>query len=96
MLEGVTGSGKTEVYFEAIAEALRHGRQVLVLLPEIALSAQFLGRFAERFGAAPAVWHSDVPRRPRRDAWRAVADGDGARRGRRALGAVPAVPRISA
>jgi primosomal protein N' (replication factor Y) (superfamily II helicase) len=75
LLEGVTGSGKTEVYFEAIAEALRHDRQVLVLLPEIALSAQFLRRFAERFGAEPLVWHSDVPRKKRRDAWRAVADG---------------------
>ncbi len=75
LLEGVTGSGKTEVYFEAVAEALRHDRQVLVLLPEIALSAQFLRRFAERFGAEPVVWHSDVPRKKRRDAWRAVTDG---------------------
>ncbi|MEM7122244.1 MAG: primosomal protein N' [Pseudomonadota bacterium] len=75
LLEGVTGSGKTEVYFEAVAEALRHDKQVLVLLPEIALSAQFLRRFAERFGAEPVVWHSDVPRKKRRDAWRAVADG---------------------
>jgi primosomal protein N' (replication factor Y) len=75
LLEGVTGSGKTEVYFEAVAETLRHDRQVLVLLPEIALSAQFLRRFAERFGAAPVVWHSDVPRKKRRDAWRAVSDG---------------------
>ncbi len=75
LLEGVTGSGKTEVYFEAVAEALRHDKQVLVLLPEIALSAQFLRRFAERFGAEPVVWHSDVPRKKRRDAWRAVSDG---------------------
>ncbi|MBV9908744.1 MAG: DEAD/DEAH box helicase family protein, partial [Hyphomicrobiales bacterium] len=58
LLEGVTGSGKTEVYFEAIAEALRQKRQALVLLPEIALTAQFLDRFASRFGARPAEWHS--------------------------------------
>ena len=75
LLEGVTGSGKTEVYFEAVAAALRSNKQVLVLLPEIALSAQFLRRFAERFGAEPVVWHSDVPRKRRRDAWRAVTDG---------------------
>jgi primosomal protein N' (replication factor Y) len=76
LLEGVTGSGKTEVYFDAIARALRGGRQVLVLLPEIALSAQFLARFEARFNAPPAVWHSDVPRRQRRDVWRGVATGD--------------------
>jgi primosomal protein N' (replication factor Y) len=55
LLTGVTGSGKTEVYFEAIAEALRAGRQALVLLPEIALSTQWLDRFRARFGAAPAL-----------------------------------------
>ncbi len=76
LLEGVTGSGKTEVYFDAIARALRVGGQVLVLLPEIALSAQFLARFEARFNAPPAVWHSDVPRRQRRDVWRGVATGD--------------------
>jgi len=75
VLDGVTGSGKTEVYFEAIAEALRAGRQALVLLPEIALSAQWLARFEERFGAAPAVWHSDLKPRVRRETWRAVAEG---------------------
>ncbi|MBB3174603.1 primosomal protein N' (replication factor Y) [Endobacter medicaginis] len=75
LLEGVTGSGKTEVYFEAIAEALRQGRQALVLLPEIALSAQWLERFRQRFGVAPTVWHSDLGSRRRRIAWRAVADG---------------------
>ena len=75
LLEGVTGSGKTEVYFEAIAACLTAGRQALVLLPEIALSAQWLDRFAARFGAAPAVWHSEVAQRQRRETWRAVADG---------------------
>jgi primosomal protein N' (replication factor Y) len=75
LLDGVTGSGKTEVYFEAVAEALRQGGQVLVLLPEIALSAQWLERFRARFGAAPVVWHSDLTRAQRRRAWRAVADG---------------------
>ncbi len=75
LLEGVTGSGKTEVYFEAIAETLRTGRQVAVLLPEIALTAQWLSRFNARFGALPAMWHSDLPGRTRRDTWAAVADG---------------------
>ncbi len=76
LLDGVTGSGKTEVYLEAIAAALRAGRQALVLLPEIALSAQWLDRFAARFGAAPAVWHSDLSSRVRRLTWRAVAAGE--------------------
>jgi primosomal protein N' (replication factor Y) len=75
LLEGVTGSGKTEVYFEAIAAALASGRQALVLLPEIALGAQFLKRFEKRFGVEPAVWHSDVPHAERRIAWRQVAEG---------------------
>ncbi len=75
LLDGVTGSGKTEVYLEAVAEALRQGRQALVLLPEIALSSQWLERFAHRFGVAPAVWHSDLTSRVRRVTWRAVAQG---------------------
>lgn len=74
-LDGITGSGKTEVYFEAVAAALRAGRQALVLLPEIALSAQWLGRFEARFGAAPAVWHSELKPKVRRETWRAVAEG---------------------
>jgi primosomal protein N' (replication factor Y) len=74
-LDGVTGAGKTEVYFEAIAAALRRGKQALVLLPEIALSAQWLDRFAERFGARPAAWHSDISSTERRLTWRAVATG---------------------
>jgi primosomal protein N' (replication factor Y) len=75
LLEGVTGSGKTEVYFEAVAEALARGRQALVLLPEIALSAQWLDRFAARFGVAPVAWHSDLTPARRRDVWRDVAQG---------------------
>ncbi|MCH7937205.1 MAG: primosomal protein N' [Proteobacteria bacterium] len=75
LLEGVPGSGKTEVYFQAVAEALKHGGQVLVLLPEIALSAQWLRRFTERFGAPPGVWHSDLTAAQRRVTWRAVAEG---------------------
>ena len=76
LLDGVTGSGKTEVYFEAVAEALRKGRQVLVLLPEIALTANFLHRFEQRFGGAPVVWHSSLKSTERRRAWRAVARGE--------------------
>jgi len=75
VLDGVTGSGKTETYFAAIAAALANGRQVLVLLPEIALSAQWLERFRRRFGASPVEWHSDIGQTQRRDAWRAVAAG---------------------
>jgi primosomal protein N' (replication factor Y) len=76
LLEGVTGSGKTEVYFEAVASALRAGRQALILLPEIALTAQFLDRFAARFGVRPAEWHSGVPARRRERLWGAVASGE--------------------
>ncbi len=75
VLDGVTGSGKTEVYFEALHQALTRGRQVLVLLPEIALSAQWLARFEARFGVAPAVWHSELTPATRRRTWRAVAEG---------------------
>ena len=75
LLDGVPGSGKTEVYFQAVAEALKQGGQVLVLLPEIALSAQWLQRFRERFGAGPGQWHSDLSHAQRRHTWRAVAEG---------------------
>jgi primosomal protein N' (replication factor Y) len=75
LLEGVTGSGKTEVYFEAMAAALEAGRQVLVLLPEIALTQSFLERFHDRFGAPPAEWHSDLAPKMRERVWRQVADG---------------------
>ena len=76
LLDGVTGSGKTETYFEPVAEALRLGRQVLVLLPEIALTENFLHRFEERFGVAPVLWHSSLKSTERRRAWRNVASGD--------------------
>jgi primosomal protein N' (replication factor Y) len=76
LLDGVTGSGKTEVYFEAVAAAIRSGRQTLVLLPEIALTEPFLKRFAERFGCAPVAWHSDLRQSQRRRAWRAIASGE--------------------
>ena len=75
LLDGVTGSGKTECYFEAVAEAIRLGRQVLVLLPEIALTENFLRRFAVRFGVAPVLWHSSLKAAERRRAWRAIAYG---------------------
>ena len=75
VLDGVTGAGKTEVYFEAVAAALDAGHQVVVMLPEIALSAQWLGRFRARFGVEPAVWHSELGTRQRRETWRAVAEG---------------------
>ncbi|MEO1703001.1 MAG: primosomal protein N' [Pseudomonadota bacterium] len=75
LLEGVTGSGKTEVYFEAIASALEKGGQVLVMLPEIALTQAFLERFHARFGSEPASWHSDLPPKQRERVWRQVAEG---------------------
>jgi primosomal protein N' (replication factor Y) len=76
LLDGVTGSGKTEAYFEAVAEALRRGRQTLVLLPEIALTEPFLKRFAARFGHEPVAWHSGLRQSQRRRAWRGIATGD--------------------
>lgn len=75
LLDGVTGSGKTEVYFEAVAEALAQGQQALILLPEIALTAQFISRFEKRFGVRPAEWHSDLSQRERARVWRGVAEG---------------------
>ncbi|MEC9140016.1 MAG: primosomal protein N', partial [Pseudomonadota bacterium] len=74
VLDGVTGSGKTEVYFEAIARALEAGRPALILLPEISLTAQFRARFERRFGCAPALWHSGLTPAERRRTWRAVAE----------------------
>ena len=75
LLDGVTGSGKTEVYFEAMAAALAAGGQVLLLLPEIALTHSFLTRVEQRFGCEPAQWHSDVRPRERERVWQAVALG---------------------
>ncbi|MDF2997728.1 MAG: primosomal protein [Xanthobacteraceae bacterium] len=76
LLDGVTGSGKTEAYFEAVSAAIRAGRQTLILMPEIALTQAFLDRFAKRFGVRPAQWHSAVssPRRGR--VFRGVAAGE--------------------
>ncbi|PXW68440.1 replication restart DNA helicase PriA [Blastomonas natatoria] len=76
LLDGVTGSGKTEVYFEAVAEALRQGKQTLLLLPEIALTQPFLTRIEARFGAAPVPWHSGLKQTERRRAWNAIISGD--------------------
>ncbi len=76
LIDGVTGSGKTETYFEPVAEAIRRGRQVLVLLPEIALTENFLARFEARFGAKPVLWHSSLKSTERRRAWRAIAQGE--------------------
>ena len=76
LLDGVTGSGKTEVYFEAIAQVLRQGKQALVLMPEIALTSQFIARCEERFGAKPAEWHSGMSAPLRGRVWRAVAENE--------------------
>ena len=76
LLEGVTGSGKTEVYFEAVAETLRQGRQALILMPEIALTGQFLDRFEKRFGVRPAEWHSGISGRKRERTFAALASGE--------------------
>ena len=76
LLDGVTGSGKTAVYLEAVAETIRRGRQALILMPEIALTSQVLDRFAERFGVRPAEWHSQLSQRLRARTWAAVAAGE--------------------
>jgi primosomal protein N' (replication factor Y) len=76
VLDGVTGAGKTEIYLEAVAETLRRGLQVLILLPEIALGHQAIQRFHHRFGVSPSLWHSDVTDASRRHIWRGVALGD--------------------
>jgi primosomal protein N' (replication factor Y) len=76
LIDGVTGSGKTEVYFEAMAATAAAGGQVLLLVPEIALTSQFIDRVEERFGARPAEWHSDLRPRERERVWRAIASGE--------------------
>jgi primosomal protein N' (replication factor Y) len=76
LLDGVTGSGKTEVYFEAVARALERGRQALIMLPEIALTSQFMNRFSGRFGCQPVEWHSALSGPERARAWRASASGE--------------------
>ncbi|MGX1318475.1 primosomal protein N' (replication factor Y) [Bradyrhizobium sp. USDA 377] len=75
LLDGVTGSGKTEVYFEAVAETIRRGKQSLILMPEIALTGQFLDRFAQRFGVRPIEWHSELTPRTRARNWAAISEG---------------------
>jgi primosomal protein N' (replication factor Y) len=75
LLDGVTGGGKTEVFFEAVADTLRAGRQALILLPEIALTGTFLDRFAKRFGSRPGEWHSDMTPAQRTRTWRGINDG---------------------
>jgi primosomal protein N' (replication factor Y) len=75
LLQGVTGSGKTEAYLDAAAQALRAGGQALIMLPEIALTAAFIERLTARFGAAPAEWHSGQTAAERRRLWRAVGRG---------------------
>jgi len=76
LLDGVTGSGKTEVYFEAVAETIRRGKQSLILMPEIALTGQFLDRFAARFGVRPMEWHSELTPRTRARNWAAISAGE--------------------
>lgn len=76
LLDGVTGSGKTEVYFEAVAETVRRGKQALILMPEIALTGQFRDRFAARFGERPLEWHSELTPRTRARNWAAIAAGE--------------------
>jgi primosomal protein N' (replication factor Y) len=78
LLDGVTGSGKTEVYFEAVAEIIRRGKQSLILMPEIALTGQFLDRFEQRFGVRPLEWHSELTPRTRARNWTAIAAGEAA------------------
>ena len=75
LLDGVTGSGKTEVYFEAVARTLEQGRQVVIMLPEIALTSQFMNRFESRFGCQPVEWHSALSSPERGRVWRAAATG---------------------
>jgi len=76
LLDGVTGGGKTEVFFEAVADTLRAGRQALILLPEIALTNTFIDRFTRRFGTRPAEWHSDMTPVQRAKVWRGVLEGN--------------------
>jgi primosomal protein N' (replication factor Y) (superfamily II helicase) len=76
LIDGVTGSGKTEVYFEAVADTIRAARQSLILMPEIALTAAFLDRFAARFGTRPGEWHSELTPRRRARTWAAVTKGE--------------------
>ena len=75
LLDGITGSGKTQVYFDSVLRAYNNGKSVLLMMPEIALTAQFINRFKQKFGAPPVVWHSNLTAARRRDIWRDVASG---------------------
>ena len=75
VLDGITGSGKTQVYFDAAWRAYSHGKSVLLMMPEIALTAQFISRYEHRFGAPPVVWHSNLTAARRRAIWRGVLTG---------------------
>ena len=75
LLDGITGSGKTQVYFDSALRAYNMGKSVLLMMPEIALTAQFISRFEKRFGAPPVVWHSNLTAARRREIWRGVANG---------------------
>lgn len=75
LLDGITGSGKTQVYFDATLRAYNAGKSVLLMMPEIALTAQFMSRFEQRFGAPPVVWHSNLTAARRREIWRGVLAG---------------------
>jgi len=76
LLDGITGSGKTQVYFDAAMRVYGAGKSVLMMMPEIALTAQFAGRFREKFGAEPVIWHSNLTPAKRRNIWRGVLAGD--------------------
>ncbi|MCR4918067.1 MAG: primosomal protein N' [Alphaproteobacteria bacterium] len=76
LLDGITGSGKTQVYFDAAWRAYSKGKSVLLMMPEIALTTQFIKRFEKRFGAPPVVWHSNLTAARRRDIWRGVLNGE--------------------
>ncbi len=69
LLQGVPGAGKTEVYFEVLTQVLKQNKQVLIMLPEIALSTQIMQRFEERFNVKPYVWHSGITKQVKKDAW---------------------------
>ncbi len=75
LLDGITGSGKTQVYFDSAWRAYRRGKSVLLMMPEIALTAQFMTRFTKRFGAPPVIWHSNLTAARRREIWRGVLNG---------------------
>ena len=92
LLDGVTGSGKTEVYFEAVARTLEAGQQAVIMLPEIALTIQFMNRFKARFGCQPVEWHSALSPPERGRVWKAAATGEARVRRRRAIGAFSALP----